>query len=153
MPDVTMPNGFVVYDVPAGTTQGQLLARLEAAGYDTNQLLTPQQEKGVVEDYLEEVPLIGGALTGAADIGLGAIQGLAGLGGAAAESFGADNATAEFFDDIAKGAQELMSAEERGDLAAGQRAIDEAKDKGIWSRSRLLPMRSLSHQLPLPHKP
>jgi len=89
------------------------------------------QQKGVVEDYLEEVPLIGGLLTGVADIGLGAVQGVAGGIGAATEAFGADTSVSNFFDDIAKGAGDLISAEEKGDLAAGQRALKEAEDKGI----------------------
>jgi hypothetical protein len=131
MPNVTMPNGFVVYDVPAGTTQQQLLARLKAAGYDTADLMTPPQEKSVVEDYLEEVPLVGGLLTGVADIGLGAVQGVAGGIGAATKAFGADTSVSNFFDDIADGAQKLISAEERGDLAAGQLLIKEAEDKGV----------------------
>jgi hypothetical protein len=131
MPNVTMPNGFVVRDVPPGTTQQQLLARLKSAGYDTAELMTPPQQKGVVEDYLEEVPLVGGLLTGAADIGLAGIQGAAGTIGAATEAFGARNSVSSFFDDIAKGAGDLISAEEKGDLAAGQRALKDAEDKGI----------------------
>jgi hypothetical protein len=119
-----------VYQIegPAGLSreavQAAILKRAPQAG-------VPPQEKGVVEDYLEEVPLIGGFLTGAADIGLAGAQGAAGAIGSVAEAFGADNAVASFFDDISKGAGDLISAEEKGDLAAGQRALKEAEDKGI----------------------
>ena len=119
-----------VYQIegPAGLSreavQAAILKRAPQAG-------VPPQEKGVVEDYLEEVPLIGGFLTGAADIGLAGAQGAAGAIGSVAEAFGADNAVANFFDDISKGAGDLISAEEKGDLAAGQRALKEAEDKGI----------------------
>ena len=119
-----------VYQIegPAGLSreavQAAILKRAPQAG-------VPPQKKGVVEDYLEEVPLIGGFLTGAADIGLAGTQGAAGAIGSVAEAFGADNAVANFFDDISKGAGDLISAEEKGDLAAGQRALKEAEDKGI----------------------
>jgi len=43
MPDVTMPSGFVVHNVPAGTTKEDLLERLHAGGYDTKQLLQPRE--------------------------------------------------------------------------------------------------------------
>lgn len=126
---ITGKNG-VVYRVngPAGLKKEQVIADVlrqhpEAA--------TPPQPKSVVEDYLEEVPLVGGLLTGAADVGLGLVQGVAGSVGAATEAFGADTGVSNFFEDIAEGARNLMSAEERGDLATGQRIMKDAEDKGI----------------------
>ncbi len=42
MPDVTMPDGTVIYGVPEGTTQSELLGRLRASGrYDMDALMRP----------------------------------------------------------------------------------------------------------------
>lgn len=42
--DVVMPDGTVIYGVPEGTTQSELLGRLRASGrYDMEELLTPLQ--------------------------------------------------------------------------------------------------------------
>lgn len=41
MPDIRMPDGTVIYNVPEGLTQAQLLNKLKANGYDTTKLLTP----------------------------------------------------------------------------------------------------------------
>jgi hypothetical protein len=89
----------------------------------------------VFEDYVEEIPLLGDLILGTTDVGLGLVQGAAGVTGAAAEAFGADNAVSGFFEDIAEGARGLMSAKERGDLAEGQRIMKEAEDKGILDQT------------------
>ena len=39
MPDVRMPDGTVIRNVPEGITQTQLLNKLKANGYDTKKLL------------------------------------------------------------------------------------------------------------------
>ena len=41
MPDVRMPNGMVIHNVPEGTSKDALLQKLSTNGYDTNQLLAP----------------------------------------------------------------------------------------------------------------
>ena len=41
MPDIRMPDGTVIYNVPEELTQAQLLSKLKANGYDTTKLLTP----------------------------------------------------------------------------------------------------------------
>lgn len=123
---ITAPNG-VTYQTegPPRATPEQIKAVILRAHPEAG------QQKSVVEDYLEEVPLVGDLLTGVADIGFGAVQGVAGGIGAATKAFGADTSVSNFFDDIADGAQKLISAEERGDLAAGQLLIKEAEDKGV----------------------
>lgn len=137
--DIKAPDGKI-YSVkaPEGATEQQAIAYLRrtqfkpsAPSEPTPTPTQPELEKSPIEDVLEEVPLVGDFLTGTADVGLGAIQGLAGVTGAATEAFGADNRVSRFFEDIAQGAQALMSAEERGDLAEGQRIMQEAEDKGI----------------------
>ena len=40
MPDVRMPDGTVIRNVPAGITQAELLSRLKTGGYDTKKLTT-----------------------------------------------------------------------------------------------------------------
>lgn len=126
---ITAPNGVTYQTVgPPGATPEQVKAVILKAHPEA---ATPAQPKSVVEDYLEEVPLVGGLLTGAADVGLGLVQGVAGSIGAATEAFGADTGVSNFFEDIAEGARSLISAEERGDFAEGQRLMKEAEDKGI----------------------
>ena len=124
---MTGKNGkLYTVDGPPGLTrevvQAEILRRAPEAG----------QAKGAVEDVLEEIPLVGGALTGLADIGLGAVQGAAGVTKAATEAFGADTGVSKFFGDVAQEARNLMSAQERGDLAEGERIMREAEGKGIW---------------------
>ena len=137
--DIKAPDGKI-YSVkaPEGATEQQAIAYLRrtqfkpsAPSEPTSTPTQPELEKSPIEDVLEEIPLVGDFLTGAADVGLGAVQGLAGVTGAATEAFGASSRVSRFFDDIAQGAQALMSAEERGDLAEGQRIMQEAADKGI----------------------
>ena len=41
MPDIRMPDGTVIKNVPEGITQAQLLKKLKVNGYDTTKLLTP----------------------------------------------------------------------------------------------------------------
>lgn len=43
MPDVRMPNGTIIKNVPAGITQDELLSRLEASGYKRDELLKAPQ--------------------------------------------------------------------------------------------------------------
>lgn len=123
---VTGPDGKKYrVQAPEGATQQQAIAYIAESKYEQG------QAKTLFEDYAEEVPILGDLAIGAADIGLGAIQGLAGVTGAATEAFGADTSVSRFFEDIAQGARGLMSAEERGDLAAGEQIMKEAENKGI----------------------
>lgn len=127
---VTGPDGKKYrVDAPKGATEQQAIAYIANTQYENG------QSKGAIEDYLEEIPLVGDFLSGTADVGLGLVQGAAGVTGAAAEAFGANNAVSGFFEDIAEGARGLMSAEERGDLAEGQRIMKEAEDKGILDQT------------------
>ena len=89
-------------------------------------------EKSPIEDVLEEVPLVGNFLSGAADIGLGTISGATGITSAVAKAFGGPSRVSDALDYISEGAMRLMSAEERGDLQEGSRIRDEAEGKGVW---------------------
>jgi hypothetical protein len=131
MPDVRMPNGTIIRNVPEGTTKQQLLAKLEANGYNIAEITAPPPKKTLFEDYVEEIPLLGDLITGTADVGLGLVKGAASGVGALANIFGADNPVSEFTNKVATGAEALMSAEERGDLAEGRRVMQGAEDAGI----------------------
>lgn len=128
MPDVRMPNGTVIRNVPVGTTKAQLLAKLQKNGVDTAELLVPPQE----ENALEKVPFIGDLAAGVADIPLGVVSGVANMGKAGAQAFGADNSVADFFGNIAKGAQDWKSSEARADALANQLDQQQAEGKGTW---------------------
>jgi hypothetical protein len=128
--DVEMPDGTVIYGVPDGVTKADLLTRLKRNGYDTARLLTPRQE----ENLLEQVPLVGGALAGLADIPLSAAQGLAGTGKTLTDLFGADNAVSGFLGDVTRLAGELKSAGSREDAITSAAIQKEAEDKGIWEQ-------------------
>ena len=62
MPDVRMPNGTIIKNVPQGITQDQLLSRLGASGVDTKSLLQPLKEKaglfGSFSEALTQFPEI-----------------------------------------------------------------------------------------------
>lgn len=114
-------------DGPAGLTaevvQAEILKRAPQAG-------TPKQE----ENLLEQVPLVGGALAGLADIPLSAAQGLAGTGKTLTDLFGADNAVSGFLGDVTRLAGELKSAGSREDAITSAAIQKEAEDKGIWEQ-------------------
>ena len=100
---MTGKNGqLYTIDGPEGLSrervQAEILKRAPEAG----------QAKTVFEDYVEEVPILGDLILGTADVGLGAVQGVAGVTGAVTEAFGADNAASRFFEDIAQGARSWM---------------------------------------------
>lgn len=123
---VTGPDGKKYkVNAPEGATEQQAIAYIADTHY------VGDQSKTVFEDYAEEVPLLGDLAIGAADIGLGAVQGLFGVAGAAADTFGANNVVSRFSKDVAQGARGWMSAQERGDLAEGERIMREAEGKGI----------------------
>lgn len=56
MPDIRMPDGTVIQNVPEGLTQAQLLSKLKANGYDTAKLLTPV---GSTDAPADAVPMDG----------------------------------------------------------------------------------------------
>jgi hypothetical protein len=103
--------------------QSEILRRAPQAG-------VPPQEKNL----LEQVPLVGGALAGLADIPLSAAQGLAGTGKTLTDLFGADNAVSGFLGDVTRLAGELKSAGSREDAITSAAIQKEAEDKGIWEQ-------------------
>lgn len=84
------------------------------------------------ENLLERVPIVGGALAGAADIPLSAVEGLAGTLGSFTDLFGANNAASQFLGDVAEGAGEMRSSGSREDEATSAREMQEAEGKGVW---------------------
>lgn len=62
MPDVRMPNGTIIKNVPKGITQDQLLSRLGSSGLDTKLLLQAPKEKagflGSLSESLTQFPEI-----------------------------------------------------------------------------------------------
>jgi hypothetical protein len=109
MPNVRMPNGTVIRNVPEGTTKDQLLKKLGGAGYDVADLLTPQQE----ENALEKMGSIGNAAAWLADIPLDIVQGLAGTAKSVTDVAGADNVVSKFLGDVSETAGGLRSSKGR----------------------------------------
>ena len=68
MPDVRMPNGTIIKNVPKGITQDQLLARLGTGGLDTKLLLQPL--KGGTGKEKEAAGFFGSLFEGAQTLGL-----------------------------------------------------------------------------------
>lgn len=130
MPNVRMPNGTIIKNVPAGITKKQLLAKLEANEYDVPSLLTPPQEKNA----LEKMGSLGNVAASVADIPLSFTEGLAGVGKSFTDIFGAGNAASNFLGDIAEGAAGLRSSESRADAIANAIAMERASDKGAWEQ-------------------
>lgn len=50
MPNVRMPNGVVILNVPEGMTRGELLAKLQRNGYDTKAMMAPPAPPPPVEE-------------------------------------------------------------------------------------------------------
>jgi hypothetical protein len=121
-----MPNGMVIRDVPKGTTKDQLLKKLESAGYDIPDLLTPKQK----ENALERSGVLGNAAAAVADIPLSVAQGLAGTGKSFTDVFGAGNAASRFLGDVAETAGSLRSSESRRDEAVNALAMQRAAKEG-----------------------
>ncbi len=123
---ITAPNGVTYQTVgPPGATPEQIKAVILRAHPEAG---VPPQE----ENTLEKIPLIGGLAAGIADIPLAAVSGLAGVSKAGAEAFGADNAVADFFGDIAEGAQDWKSSGAREDALASQIDQQMAEGRGTW---------------------
>ena len=54
MPNVRMPNGTIIQNVPKGTSKADLLAKLQRGGYDTQALLRPPVVEGAQAPEAEE---------------------------------------------------------------------------------------------------
>lgn len=125
MPDVRMPNGMVIRNVPQNITKAQLLSKLKANGYDVDKLL-------IAPSAIENIPVVGGILAPVADIPLKAVEGLAGVSKTFTDVFGADNTASDFLENIATGANELTSSGSREDAAISAREMKEAEGQGAW---------------------
>ena len=123
---ITGKNG-VVYRVngPEGLSKEQVVADVLSKYPEAG---VPKQE----ENLLEKVPLVGGALAGAADIPLSLIEGFAGTGKTFTDVFGADNAASRFLGDVAEGAGEWKSSGSREDALLAAQIQKQAEGKGTW---------------------
>jgi hypothetical protein len=128
MPDVRMPDGTVIRNVPAGITKAQLNAKLTKNGFDLNRLTTPKQKPSAIEN----IPLVGGLLAPIADIPLSAVEGLSGTTKSIADVFGADNVVSDAADYVAKAAAALKSAGSREDAEIASKIQKDAEGKGVW---------------------
>lgn len=134
MPDIRMPDGTVIRNVPEGTTQADLLRRLQSAGYNTNKLL------GVSDEDTSFLRDVGGALVQ----GVGSVVALpgqlAGLvtgdmdnvltrAGRSVEEFGEELQTPAFRERQRQQAQRVSEAEQEGFLSgAAQQARELLSD-------------------------
>ena len=83
-------------------------------------------------NLLEKIPVVGGALAGAADLPLNLVSGLAGTTKSLTDVAGAGNVASEFLDDVSKYAMSLTSAQSREDAKTAAAIRKEAEGKGIW---------------------
>ena len=83
-------------------------------------------------NLLEKIPVVGGALAGAADLPLNLVSGLAGTTKSFTDVAGAGNVASEFLDDVSKYAMSLTSAQSREDAKTAAAIRKEAEGKGIW---------------------
>ena len=128
MPDVRMPDGTVIRNVPAGITKAQLDAKLKKNGFDLAKLTTPPQAPSAIEN----IPLVGGLIAPVADIPLSIVEGLSGTTKSIADVFGADNAVSDAADYVAKAAAALKSAGSRQDAEIARKIQADAEGKGVW---------------------
>jgi hypothetical protein len=128
MPDVRMPNGTIIRNVPAGITKAQLNAKLTKNGFDLAELTTPKQKASAIEN----IPLIGGLVAPVADIPLSAVEGLSGTVKSISDVFGADNAVSDAADYVSKAAAALKSAGSRQDAEIARKIQADAEGKGVW---------------------
>lgn len=128
MPDVRMPNGTIIRNVPAGITKAQLNAKLVKNGFDLAELTTPKQKPSAIEN----IPLVGGLIAPIADVPLSVAEGLSGTVKSISDAFGADNAVSDAADYVAKAAAALKSAGSREDAATANKIQKDAEGKGVW---------------------
>jgi hypothetical protein len=128
MPDVRMPDGTVIRNVPAGITKAQLNAKLTKNGFDLNRLTTPKQAPSAIEN----IPLVGGLIAPIADIPLSVVEGLSGTTKSIADVFGADNAVSDAADYVSQAAAALKSAGSREDAEIARKIQKDAEGKGVW---------------------
>ena len=128
MPDVRMPDGTIIKNVPAGITKAQLNAKLTKNGFSLAELTTPKQKPSAIEN----IPLVGGLIAPIADIPLSVVEGLSGTTKSIADVFGADNAVSDAADYVSKAAAALKSAGSREDAEIASKIQKDAEGKGVW---------------------
>jgi hypothetical protein len=128
MPDVRMPNGTIIRNVPAGITKAQLNAKLAKNGFNLAELTTPKQKPSAIEN----IPLVGGLIAPVADIPLSAVEGLSGTVKSISDVFGADNAVSDAAEYVSQAAAALKSAGSREDAEIARKIQKDAEGKGVW---------------------
>lgn len=125
---ITAPNGVTYETVgPPGATPEQIKAVILKAHPEA---AVPPQE----ESALEQIPLVGGVLGQVADYPAAFVEGLASVGKAGADVFGADNAVSGFFGDVAEGAKGMRSKESRESEMARAVRSQLAEKEGIGAQ-------------------
>lgn len=112
MPDVRMPNGTIIKNVPVGITKAQLDAKLAKSGVDMAALMSAPEEPGffdVVQSYTTDIPVR--AVKGA----LGGVESITNI-------FGADNAVSEMLEGAQEGINEYLVSD-----TAKQEALKRSK--------------------------
>lgn len=128
MPDVRMPNGTIIRNVPVGITKAQLNAKLTRNGFNLAELTTPKQKPSAIEN----IPLVGGLIAPVADIPLSVVEGLSGTVKSISDAFGADNAVSDAADYVSEAAAALKSAGSREDAEIARKIQKDAEGKGVW---------------------
>lgn len=123
MPDVHMPDGTVIYGVPEGTTQRQLLDKLGRNGYDVQALLRAPQnsEEGSLLDAARDIPLA---------LGRGVVGGARSI----TDVFGAQNAASRGLRSAEEFLGRLQSASAKRDYEEIARIQEEAEDQGFGAQ-------------------
>lgn len=134
MPDIRMPDGTVIRNVPQGTTQAELLRRLQSAGYNTNKLLGVSDEDtsflrdvgGALVQGVGSLVALPGQLVGLAT---GDMDNISTRAGRSVEEFGEGLQTPAFRERQRQQAQRVAEAEEEGFLSgAAQQARELLSD-------------------------
>lgn len=89
-----------------------------------------KQKQKFAPSAIEEIPVVGGVLSGIADVPLGFMTGLATIGKTFTDLGGADNIASDVIEDFGKSADALRSAEAREDSAKD--AAEMAAADGFW---------------------
>lgn len=84
------------------------------------------------KNMLERIPVVGGALAGAADLPLQFIEGLAGTTKTLTDVFGTGNFASNGLQSVSDFAQSLTSAQSKGDAQTVSDIMKAARGKGIW---------------------
>lgn len=92
----------------------------------------PKSEQTFERSPLQDIPVVGEAVSGLADIPLSFGQGVTNIGKTLSDMFGAGNAASGKLGEISSALEKWKSAESKRDSAAMAKVQKEAEGKGIW---------------------